>query len=73
MNDNEWISVKDRLPELGKPVLVFDRYEGRRTNGSIRQVRRNKNSQDNFSMDPDYKLEPRYTHWMPMPKPPEES
>ncbi len=69
---SEWISVKDRLPELGKPVLVFDTYGSVKTKGSIKQVTRNKNSQKGF-WGIDWKfgpVEPRYSHWMPIPAPP---
>lgn len=66
----KWISVEDRLPPMGKPVLIWDRYGNVKTGGSIKQVTRNKNSQKNFWQPPIGTIEPRYSHWMPLPKSP---
>lgn len=68
MTDNEWVSVKDRLPAKANNheihrVLVYN---------------------DNFGVRIDYRrydgewqrmmgLYGEYTHWMPSPKPPEVS
>lgn len=52
---NNWISVKDRLPEHNTYVLVTDGSE----------VHRSKVWEEFFDMGP-------VTHWMPLPKPPEE-
>ena len=69
---SEWISVKDRLPPFGVPVLVLDRYGSVKTKGSIRQVSRNKSSRkNNWQERPDWE-KPRYSHWMPLPEPPKE-
>ena len=64
MKPSEWISVKDRLPEMFTDVMVYtDRYGGRIEfahigiqgwihNGAI--------------------LIPSVTHWMPLPETPKE-
>ena len=60
----EWISVKDRLPEANKDVIVFCK-----TNWyDILQC----NSSGDFyrsSVGGTHKV--TVTHWMPLPKPPE--
>lgn len=71
---NEWISVKQELPPLGKAVLVWDTYGAAKTKGSIKQVTRNKNSQKNFwnnEWKGVYMGSSRYSHWMPLPNPPD--
>lgn len=57
-NMSEWISVKDRLPEIGERVLIYSRqtleairYEGKKFN--------------RFGVSVD-----DATHWMPLPAPP---
>lgn len=53
----QWISVEDRLPEIGVPVLVVELSpSGRRV---VCDVRNNL-------------LSTSATHWMPLPAPPEE-
>jgi len=58
----EWISVKDRLPEIGVEVLIYEP-------GCLIQI--------NFRDDDDYwdcdGVVSRITHWMPLPKPPKEN
>lgn len=56
--DNEWISVKDRLPEPKAMVLVHC------TNGRMLTV-------GYFDKDLEYLKSGRVTHWMPLPEPPE--
>jgi len=61
----EWISVKNKTPEEGKDVLVsdgFPKYE-------IAAYRTFNNGQ--FFVCGSYTLS-GVTHWMPLPKPPEE-
>lgn len=68
-----WISINDRLPEVGEEVLVF-------TNGCIRVwslIQPDKESADvcweddygYFQCDEGIKT---VTHWMPLPEPPKE-
>ena len=55
----EWISVKDRLPEYNKDVLVY-------TKMGYMDVDFNKSSfSANF-----YRNNRDVTHWMPLPEPP---
>lgn len=65
METNKWISVKDRLPEEGQKVIVFDNeyktvdtYEFEDSKFLYR---------DSYHTD-DYTN--FVTHWMPLPKPP---
>lgn len=65
---NEWISVKDRLPEVGKPVLV---YRGRCL-GELMNVYV---LLDEGRWEDDYGYygsaeDEGITHWMPLPQPP---
>ena len=74
---SEWISVKERLPEYGTPVLAFDRYESVRTKGKCIQVTRLKKwdkdwKPTRYGNSCDCIREPRYTHWMPLPEAPHE-
>lgn len=58
---SEWISVKDRLPDIGIEVLVYlSSYNG----GSIRTDQRYTNQ--SWMWYEDYDI----THWMPLPEPP---
>lgn len=60
---NEWISVKDRLPELEETVLVLDR----RGNKMVRTLRR-LSSEKEPSFRPDGLVPQKdITHWMPIP------
>ena len=54
---NEWISVKDRLPEFAGWYLVF-------YNGSAMQVA--------FFRGKKWAFDNQITHWMPLPKLPKE-
>jgi hypothetical protein len=53
-----WVSVEDRLPEVGVRVLIF-------TTQTIEAVMYRNNRFNRFGMDIDYA-----THWMPLPLPP---
>lgn len=57
---NEWISVKDRLPEARKRVLVFVKKPANYTSIDTDRI-----------VDDRWVRWGRYvTHWMPLPKPP---
>lgn len=66
MNNNDWISVEDRLPELGERVLVWLPYvatEAYRKGDCW--VRHNSNLEDYMGA--------KVTHWMQLPEPPREA
>ena len=70
---NEWISVKDRLPEINVDVLVFDK------NISLKYVAKIIEDENSngilckffipFPYDVDFS-HGNVTHWMPLPEPP---
>jgi hypothetical protein len=64
---SEWISVKDRLPEVDKNVLVITAH------GSFKIARCNiyKNGTQVVWATNDGLGERAITHWMPLPEPPE--
>jgi len=68
----EWISVEDRLPETSQEVLIFSRTEKSGT-GYVNVVLYSaKFKAFNCTDDCDeYKVK-NVTHWMPLPKAPEE-
>lgn len=64
---SEWVSVRDRLPEIGVEVLVYDC-------GFMGVWSLNKTDQGVFWEDghgDQYSVD-EVTHWMPLPEPPEE-
>lgn len=63
----EWISVDDKLPELGKEVLAY-------CAGRFMEVARLdfKDGEKRFLCMWDSTALYRVTHWMPLPEPPQE-
>ncbi len=64
----EWISVKDRLPKVGKDVKVIitaPSINGTEYSESIGKLKRNGKFNRDFD---DVKVE----YWMPLPNPPKE-
>jgi uncharacterized protein DUF551 len=59
---HQWISVKDRLPEKEKKVLVYAKYF-ETTQDSLTKYG------DWLDSDPQANI----THWMPLPEPPKEN
>ena len=57
MDDLNWISVEDRLPEKYSQVLVFTDY------GDTDSVYF-------FALDKTWGHPDKVTHWMPLPEPP---
>jgi len=72
---NEWINVKDRLPEKDQKVIfyVLDReliYAGYFSIDNHRSLSSGERFREN--LDDWWFDEETITHWMPLPKPPEE-
>lgn len=65
--ENQWISVKDRLPELGQKVIAVFQDSG----GSIADQARYRDDMFDFSGWCNVQME-SVTHWMPLPAPPKE-
>lgn len=61
---DSWISVKERLPEHFEDVLTFEDGECYRVN-SISELTK-------YWWDSDEGFERNPSHWMPLPKPPED-
>lgn len=66
---NEWVSVNERLPELGERVLTF-------TASGIETLYRSQYDNDLFIWErdccQDYWTDEQVTHWQPLPQPPSE-
>ncbi len=63
MKENQWISVKDRLPETFEDVLVFNSNEETViTIGFYYELKWHVYEIHDFSE--------QITHWMPLPEPP---
>lgn len=62
----EWISVKDRLPELEETVLVLDRCG----NKMVRTLRRLSSEKEPSFRPGGLVPQKHITHWMPLPAPP---
>ena len=71
LNGAEWISVKERLPELGEEVLVYYHWITPPEKASI--TRDSMHIHDR-SMKPVWgkHRNDKVTHWMPLPEPPKE-
>jgi len=61
----KWISVKERLPEIDKPVLVFRGYDI-----SIASVFEYTDGEKFWRHEATDNNCPNVTHWMPLPKEP---
>lgn len=67
----QWISVKDRLPEIGHRILVTHRTSGDYANLKVMEAWRI--SDDEYCVPEDYSiLAHDVDYWMPLPEPPEE-
>lgn len=66
MQMSDWISVKDRLPKAEEKVLA---YEAAFDSMSIAF---RLPDTENYINDGDFYTLDAVTHWMPLPKPPEE-
>jgi hypothetical protein len=62
---SEWVSVKDRLPDDGVPVLVCN------TAGQVFTCRRSVIEGNLALVDTQFAIHDRYTHWMELPSLPE--
>lgn len=65
----KWISVKDRLPEIGHRILVTHRRSEDYANLHVLEARRI--SDDEYCLPEDYSILAHYVdYWMPLPEPP---
>lgn len=66
----KWISIKDRLPEIGKSVLIYYPY----WDGDEIQVAKLDDDEITFDVCGEFNIGVgAVTHWMPLPEPPKES
>ena len=63
-----WISVEERLPELGQGVLVYDDCEYM----SVADYTHDKHFPTVYEFHVNGEYEPGVTHWMPLPEAPKE-
>ena len=68
-----WISVKDRLPNDRDYVLTFSDGLISTQMFYINEISRAKKKHWYFSDNSDEWIDNNVTHWMPLPKPPEET
>lgn len=72
---SEWISVKERVPEDGVPVLItyLGYYDNRPYCDAIANIRNGDwGWYEAAGEDNDEVVRVTITHWMPLPSPPEE-
>jgi hypothetical protein len=73
MNENKWIPVSERLPEVDEPVIAFCK------SGKIFVGFRRKYYSGRWgwviltARDSTKDITQTVTHWMPLPEPPEEN
>jgi len=66
---DKWISVENRLPEFGKSILVYNKGV---EHSSVRMAfMTSRGFYDAYECGCGIKLD-NVTHWMPLPKPPED-
>ena len=65
----QWISVKERLPEIGRSVLIYYPY----WDGDEIQVAKLDDDEMMFDVCGEFNIRVgAVTHWMPLPEPPKE-
>ena len=71
---NQWISVKDRLPESQRMVLCYTPYDGFMFVGYYQEVEPNSYWKSYWNiitaMRSTKKITKKVTHWMPLPEAP---
>lgn len=71
----EWISVDDRLPEIGDEVIVYTPNSRTKVTALCRLIRYEEDAEffwDNFYGGTNFHLKESVTHWMPLPAPPKD-
>nr|DAV51147.1 MAG TPA: Protein of unknown function (DUF551) [Bacteriophage sp.] len=72
-HDEEWISVKDRLPDVFDEVLVYDTFSNTSISIAWRETTPRKNGIVNWYWNSQMSYPENLTHvthWMPLPEPP---
>lgn len=72
----EWVSVKDRLPDVFDEVLVYDTFSNTSISIAWRENTPRKNGIVNWYWNSQMSYPENLTHvthWMPLPEPPKES
>ena len=64
---NEWISVNDRLPDVGERCITVEVYNDGYQGAAMEAVRYQGKKFNRFGME----CSP--THWMPLPEPPSDN
>jgi hypothetical protein len=64
---SEWISVKDRLPEIEIPVLLMDKFKYMEVGWVNHPLQSDLWQVCGCEMNENF-----ITHWMPLPDPPQE-
>lgn len=67
---SEWISVKDRLPEVGEQVIVYRQKKDHKSKKEICFDSIAILCHDNLVWWNSHFLGYEVTHWMPLPEPP---
>lgn len=67
---NEWISVEERLPEMGKDVLCYCEFGISKGMTVAGRFYANETVIRWMSFETEDNTKYRITHWMPLPEPP---
>jgi hypothetical protein len=71
---SEWISVKERLPEIGEQIsfIATSKKVIQNQNGHVWFSHNENQWVENGACSQWYPIREQVTHWMPLPEPPKE-